>query len=69
MRARVAIEAAASFGWHRWVGDHGVVIGIDHFGASAPAERLFREFGFTAERLVAAVKRVLAVGSEARRNA
>jgi transketolase len=59
VRARVAIEAAASFGWHRFVGDSGVVIGIDHYGASAPADRLFKEFGFTADGVVAAVKRVL----------
>ncbi|MEO8138680.1 MAG: transketolase [Gemmatimonadota bacterium] len=59
VRARVAVEAATSFGWQRWVGDLGMVIGIDHFGASAPADRLFREFGFTAERIVADVKRVL----------
>ncbi len=57
--ARVAIEAATSFGWHRWVGDRGLVIGIDHFGASAPADRLFREFGFTAERVVTAVRSLL----------
>jgi transketolase len=56
---RVAIEAATSFGWHRWVGDHGVIIGIDHFGASAPADVLFREFGFTPDRVVAAVRQVL----------
>ncbi len=59
VRARVAIEAATSFGWHRWVGESGIVIGIDHFGASAPADRLFKEFGFTAERIVADVKRVM----------
>ncbi len=59
VRVRVAIEAAASFGWHRWVGEHGAVIAIDHFGASAPADRLFKEFGFTAERIVADVKRLM----------
>jgi transketolase len=59
VRARVAVEAATSFGWHRWVGESGAVVGIDHFGASAPADRLFKEFGFTAERIVADVKRVM----------
>jgi len=59
VRARVAVEAAATFGWHRWVGDRGAVIGIDHFGASAPADRLFREFGFTAEAIVAQAKRTM----------
>jgi len=61
VRARVSIEAAATFGWRRWVGDAGVMIGIDRFGASAPAERLFSEFGFTAEKVIEAVK--LAVGA------
>jgi transketolase len=60
LTARVAIEAAASFGWHRWVGDRGLVMGIDHFGASAPADRLFEEFGFTAARVVTAVRSLLA---------
>ena len=58
VRARVAVEAAASFGWHRWVGERGEIIGIDHFGASAPADRLFTEFGFTADGIIAAVTRV-----------
>jgi transketolase len=58
VRRRVAIEAAATMGWHRWVGDTGVVIGIDHFGASAPGDQLFREFGFTADRVVEAVRRL-----------
>ncbi len=40
-RARVSVEAARTFGWHRWVGDGGKAIGLDHFGASAPAETLF----------------------------
>jgi len=59
VRARVALEAAASFGWHRWVGGEGEIIALDHFGASAPGDRLFREFGLTADAVVAAVKRVL----------
>jgi transketolase len=54
--ARVAIEAASPFGWGRWVGDRGIVIGLDHFGASAPAETLFKEFGLTPERVAAAVR-------------
>jgi transketolase len=44
-------------GWHRFVGDSGVAIGIDHFGASAPADRLFQEFGFTVEAIVAAAEK------------
>lgn len=49
--ARLAVEAAATFGWQHYVGDKGAVIGIDHFGASAPAEVIFKEFGFTPERI------------------
>jgi transketolase len=56
VKARVSIEAATTFGWRRWVGDAGVMIGIDRFGASAPAERLFAEFGFAAERVIEAVR-------------
>jgi transketolase len=57
--ARVSVEAAATFGWERWVGDAGAMVGIDHFGASAPAERIFTEFGFTPEHVAATVRRVL----------
>jgi transketolase len=49
---RVAIEAAHPMSWYRWVGDHGAIIGLDRFGASAPYERLYKEFGITAERMV-----------------
>ena len=56
VRARVAIEAGATLGWWRYVGDHGKVIGIDHFGASADQGVLFHEFGITVEAIVAAAK-------------
>ncbi|MCB2294044.1 transketolase [Clostridium algoriphilum] len=52
VRARLAIEAAASFGWHKYVGLDGDVISIDRFGASGKADVLFKEFGFTAENVV-----------------
>jgi transketolase len=52
VRARVSVEAAATLGWHRFVGDAGATIGIDHFGASAPAERLFEEFGFSVDHVL-----------------
>ncbi len=52
VRARVAVEAASSFGWHKYVGLDGEVISIDHFGASAKAEILFQEFGFTVNNVV-----------------
>ncbi len=48
---RVAVEAAHPQSWYRWVGESGAVIGLDHFGASAPAPRLFAEFGFTPEHV------------------
>jgi len=50
-RARVSLEAAATFGWHRWVGDLGEAIGMESFGASAPASVLYRHFGFTPTRV------------------
>ena len=50
-RARVSLEAAATFGWHRWVGDLGETIGMEGFGASAPAGALYKHFGFTPERV------------------
>jgi transketolase len=56
---RVSIEAGTTFGWERHVGLDGEAIGIDHFGASAPADRLFEEFGVTAEALVEAAMRVI----------
>jgi transketolase len=59
VRARVSIEAGVTFGWERWVGEAGASIGLDHFGASAPAEVLFKEFGFTVENVVATAKRLL----------
>ena len=57
--ARVAVEAGTTMGWHRYVTDGGAVIGLDHFGASAPAETLFTKFGFTAERIAATVRDVV----------
>ena len=57
--ARVAVEAGTSFGWDRFVGPRGAVVGVDRFGASAPGEIVMREFGFTPEH-VADVARALA---------
>jgi transketolase len=57
--ARVSIEAGITFGWERWVGPTGESIGVDRFGASAPAERIYEELGVTAEAVAAAVGRVL----------
>ena len=59
IRARVAVEALSEFGWGKYVGLDGKTVCIDRFGASAPAEVLFKEFGFTAENVVKAVKAVI----------
>jgi transketolase len=49
---RLAVEAASPFGWERWAGPRGAILGIDRFGASAPGPVLFKEFGFTVDRVV-----------------
>lgn len=59
VRARVSIEAGVTLGWSRYVTDDGAVIGLDRFGASAPASVLYRELGFTPEHVVAEALRVL----------
>ena len=53
---RVAVEAAASFGWERFIGENGAFVGMHGWGASAPADRLYKEFGITAEAVAAAAK-------------
>lgn len=55
---RIAVEAAASLGWHRWVGSEGVVLGLDQFGASGSGEQLMKDFGFTAEAVANLVLRL-----------
>ena len=57
--ARVAVEAAVTDGWWKYVGHQGAILGVDRFGESAPAGPLFKEFGFTVENLVAKVRGVL----------
>jgi transketolase len=57
VEARVTIEAGATFGWHKYAGLKGLVFGIDHFGASAPAEVLAKEFGFTVDNVVAQIQK------------
>ena len=53
IRARLAVEAGVPMGWERWVGERGSIMGIDRFGASAPAETVYRELGLTVENVVA----------------
>lgn len=56
VRARVSVEAGATQGWWKYVGDAGRVIGLDHFGASADYKVLYREFGITVENIIAAAR-------------
>nr|WP_182880859.1 MULTISPECIES: transketolase [unclassified Microbispora] len=60
VRARVAVEAGIPLGWREFVGDAGEVLGLDHFGASAPYKTIYEQFGLTADRVVAAAKASLA---------
>jgi transketolase len=57
--ARVSVEAGVTFGWERWIGDRGIAVGIDRFGASAPGEVNLERFGFTAEHVADAVRTLL----------
>jgi transketolase len=59
VRSRVSIEAAATFGWHRWIGDGGVAIGLDRFGASAPGGVAMKELGFTVDNVVKTAQSLL----------
>lgn len=59
VKTRVAVEAASPFGWERYVGPNGAVIGIDRYGASAPAEVLYEKLGFTATNVIRKAKRLL----------
>ena len=59
VRARVAVEAGVRLGWERYVGLEGTVVGIDHFGASAPYKVIYEKFGITAEAVAAAARRLL----------
>ena len=57
--ARLAIEAGVSQGWHKYTGDHGDTLTVDRFGASAPAEDVFRDYGFTVENVIKKAKKLL----------
>lgn len=59
VEARVSIEAASPFGWERYVGLHGAIIGVDRFGASAPGPVVMEHYGFTVEHVVATAKALL----------
>ena len=59
-RARVAVEAGIGLTWHKYVGDAGRIVSLEHFGASADGKVLFREFGFTPENVAAAARESIA---------
>ncbi|MFF9426581.1 transketolase [Streptomyces sp. NPDC090082] len=63
VRARVAVEAGIGLTWHKYVGDAGRIVSLEHFGASADAKVLFREFGFTPEAIVAAARESVAAAA------
>ncbi len=65
MKKRVTVEAASTYGWERWAGDEGTIIGIDHYGASAPGAEIMKNFGFTAEHVTSAALRLLGRNAEA----
>nr|WP_225889143.1 transaldolase [Streptomyces resistomycificus] len=64
VKARVAVEAGIGLTWHKYVGDAGRIVSLEHFGASADGKVLFREFGFTAENVAAAARDCLTAGQD-----
>ena len=65
IKRRVTVEASSPFGWREWAGDEGTIIGIDHYGASAPGDEIMKHFGFTAEHVTAEALRQLGRNEEA----
>lgn len=65
IKKRVCVEAGCSMGWHQWATEHGTLITIDHFGASAPGDEIMKNFGFTAEHVTSAALRLLGKNAEA----
>nr|WP_202519163.1 transketolase [Streptomyces sp. SID1034] len=63
VKARVAVEAGIGLTWHRFVGDAGHIVSLEHFGASADGKVLFKEFGFTAEHVAAAARESIAAAA------
>jgi len=59
IKKRIAVEAGISQGWREWVGDSGRILAVDSYGASAPAERIFEEFGFTVENVIKLTEELL----------
>jgi transketolase len=61
VKPRVGIEAGVEMGWHKWLGEKGVFIGMSTFGASAPGKVCFEKFGITADKVVEAAKRSMGI--------
>ena len=59
VKARVSVEAGSTLGWNRWVGDGGISVGLDHFGASAPAAEVAEHFGMTSAAVAAKARKLL----------
>jgi transketolase len=57
---RIAMEAAHPMSWYRWVGDDGVILGLERFGASAPAATIYTQLGITVDRMVETAKQLVA---------
>jgi transketolase len=66
VRKRVTVEAGVSLGWERWAGDEGAILGLDRFGASAPAGTIMKAFGFTADNVASVGRRVVRDGLRGR---
>ena len=67
VKKRVTVEAASPYGWERWAGDEGIIIGIDHYGASAPGGEIMKHFGFTSEHVTAAALDLLGRHADAQK--
>ena len=67
IRARVTVEAGTTFGWDRWAGSEGAMIGLERYGASAPGDEVMKRLGFRAENVTAAALRVLGKTADAER--
>ena len=65
IKKRVTVEAGATYGWDRWARDEGTMIGIDHYGASAPGDEIMKHFGFTSEHVTSAALKLLGRDEEA----
>jgi transketolase len=66
VRKRVSVEVGVPLGWERWVGEEGAIIGLDHFGASAPAGTIFEHLGFTTDRVADVARKVVRDGLHGR---